>query len=134
MYDLNQIPYNYRVEVTNRFKGLDLIECLKNYEWRFGTLDRRSDQDHPQKKRCEKGKWLSEEALQTAMKRREVKRKEEKERYTHLNAKFQRIARRDKKAFFSDQCKEIEEKSFSIEWERLEISSKNLEIPKEYFM
>ena len=108
MYDLNQIPYNYRVEVTNRFKGLDLIECLKNYEWRFGTLDRRSDQDHPQKKRCEKGKWLSEEALQTAMKRREVKRKEDKERYTHLNAEFQKRARRDKKAFLSHQCKEIE--------------------------
>ena len=63
----------------------------------------------PKKKKCKKAKWLSEEALQTAMKRREVKGKEEKERYTHLNADFQRIARRDKKAFLSDQCKEIEE-------------------------
>ena len=63
----------------------------------------------PEKKKCKKDKWLSEEALQIAMKRREVKGEGEKERYTHLNAEFQRIARRDKKAFFSDQCKEIEE-------------------------
>ena len=63
----------------------------------------------PKKKKCKKAKWLSEEALQIAVKKREVKSKEEKERYTHLNAEFQRIARRDKKAFFSDQCKEIEE-------------------------
>ena len=63
----------------------------------------------PKKKKCKKAKWLSEEALQIAVKRREVKSKGEKERYTHLNAEFQRIARRDKKAFLSDQCKEIEE-------------------------
>ena len=69
----------------------------------------------------QKSKWLTEEALQIAVKRREVKSKGEKERYKHLNAEFQRRARRDKKAFFSDQCKEIEEK---IEWERLEISSR----------
>ena len=73
----------------------------------------------PKKKKCKKAKGLSEEALQIAVKRREVKRKGEKERYKHLNAEFQRIARRDKKAFLSDQCKEIEEKT---EWERLEIS------------
>ena len=66
-----------------------------------------------------------------AEKRRETKGKEEKERYTHFNAEFQRIARRDKKAFLSDQCKEIEE---TIEWERLEISSRKLEIPREHFM
>ena len=65
----------------------------------------------PKKKKCKKAKWLSEEALQIAVKRREVKSKGEKERYTHLNEEFQRIARRDKKAFFSDQCKEIEENS-----------------------
>ena len=65
----------------------------------------------PKKKKCKKAKWLSEEALQIAVKRREVKSKGEKERYTHLNAEFQRIARRDKKAFLSDQCKEIEEKN-----------------------
>ena len=67
------------------------------------------DQDHPQEKNAKKAKWLSEEALQIAEKRREVKGKGEKERYTHLNTEFQRIARRDKKAFLSDQCKEIKE-------------------------
>ena len=81
----------------------------------------------PRKKK-KKAKWLSEEALQIAVKRREAKSKEEKERYTHLNAESQRIARRDKKAFLSDQCKEIEE---TIEWERLEISSTKLEIPRD---
>jgi len=79
----------------------------------------------------QKRKWLSEEALQIAGKRRKAKSKGEKERYKHLNAEFQRIARRDKKAFLSDQCKEIEEKT---EWERLEISSRKLEIPRENFM
>ena len=94
------------MEVKNRFKGLDLIECLKNYGWRFMTLYIKSI---PKKKKCEKGKWLSEEALQIAEKRKEAKSKGEKERYTHLNAEFQRIARRDEKIFLSDQCKEIEE-------------------------
>ena len=84
---------------------------------------------HP-KKKCKKAKWLSEEALQIAEKRREVKSKGEKERYKHLNAEFQRIARRDKKAFLSDQCKERK----TIEWERLEISSRKLEMPGEHFM
>ena len=108
-YDLNQIPYNHTMEVRNRFKGLDLIECLMNYRWRFVTLYRRQgSRPSPRKRTVKKGKWLSEEALQIAVKRREVKSKGEKERYTHLNAEFQRIARRDKKAF-SDQCKEIEE-------------------------
>ena len=79
----------------------------------------------------QEAKWLSAEALQMAVKRREAKSKGEKERYKHLNAEFQRIARRDKKAFLSDQIKEIEERT---EWERLEISSRKLEIPKEYFM
>ena len=83
------------------------------------------------KKKCKKAKWLSEKALQIAEERREAKGKGEKERYTQLNAEFQRIARRDKKAFISDQYKEIEE---SIEWERLEISSQKLEVPREYFM
>ena len=73
------------------------------------TLYRGSDQDHPQEKKMQKGKSLSEEALQIAEKRKEVKGKGEKERYTHLNAEFQRIARGEKKAFLSDQCKEIEE-------------------------
>ena len=82
-------------------------------------------------KKCKKAKWLSEEALHVAEKRREVKSKGEKERYKQLNTEFQRIARRDKKAFFSDQCKEIEENK---DWERLEISSRKSEIPKEHFM
>ena len=85
----------------------------------------------PKKKKCKKPKWLSEKALQIAVKRREVKGTGEKERYKHLNAEFQRTARRDKKAFLSDQRKEIEE---TIEWKRLEISSEKLEIPKEHFM
>ena len=81
-----------------------------NYGWRFMTLYRGRDQDLPHgKKKCKKEKWLYGEALQIAVKRREAKSKGEKERYKHLNAEFQRIARRDKKAFLSDQCKEIEE-------------------------
>ena len=78
----------------------------------------------PKEKKCKKAEWLSEEALQIAEKRREAKGKGEKENYTHLNAEFQRIARRDKKAFISNQCKEIEQ---TIEWERLEISSRKLD-------
>ena len=110
-YDLNQIPYDYTVEERNRFKGVDLIECLKNYGWRFLTLYRRQgSRPSPRKRNAKKAKWRSEAALQIAYKkRREVKGKGEKERYSHLNAEFQRIARRDKKAFLSDQCKEIEE-------------------------
>ena len=83
------------------------------------------------KKKWKKAKWLSEEALQIAKKRREVKGKGEKERYIHLNEEFQRIARREKKAFLSDQWKEMEENK---EWEKLEISSRKLEIPREHFM
>ena len=94
--------------MKNRFKGLDLIECLKNYGQRFMTLYRRQGSRlSPRKRNAKKVKWLSEEALQIAVKRREAKNKGEKERCTHLNAEFQRIARRDKKAFLSDQCKEI---------------------------
>ena len=85
----------------------------------------------PKEKKCKKAKWLSKEDLQIAEKRREAKGKGGKERYTHLNGEFQRITRRDKKAFLSDQCKEIEK---TIEWERLEISSRKLEIPRENFM
>ena len=104
-YDLNQIPYDCTAEVTNRFKGLDLIKCLKNYGWSSRHCTGGSDHDHPQEKEMQKGKWLSEEALQIAVKRREAKSKGEMERYTHLNTQSQRIARRDKKAFLSDQCK-----------------------------
>ena len=84
----------------------------------------------PKKKKGKKANWLSKETLQIAVKR-ETKNKGEKERYTHLNAEFQRISRREKKAFLSNQCKEIEEKT---EWERLEISSRKLEIPRERLM
>ena len=83
------------------------------------------------KKRCKKAKWLSEEALQIAEERREVKAKGQRERYTQLNAEFQRIARRDKKAFLNKQCKEVEQ---ITEWERLQIPSRKLEISREYFM
>ena len=85
----------------------------------------------PKKKKCKKAKWLSEEALKIGVKRREGKSKGEKERYKHLNGEFQRIARKDKKAFLSDQCKEMEEKT---ELERLEISSRKLETKRENFM
>ena len=108
--DLNQIPYDYTVEVRNRFKGLDLTDRVFDELWmevRGTVLE--TDQNHLQKKKCKKAKWLSEEALQITVKRREAKSKGEKERYTHLNAELQRIARRDEKAFLSDQWKEIEE-------------------------
>ena len=82
-------------------------------------------------KKCKKAKWLSGETFRIAVKRREAKSQGEKEIYKHLNAEFQRIARREKKAFFSDQCKEIEEKT---EWERLEISLRKLDIPREHFI
>ena len=110
-YDLNQIPYDYTEEVRNRYKGLDLIDRVPN---ELGTevrdiVPEKGIKTIPKKKKCKKAKWLSEEALQVAMKRRKVKSKGEKERYTHLNAEFQKIARRDKKAFLSNQCKELEE-------------------------
>ena len=85
----------------------------------------------PMEKKCKKAKWLSGDALQIAVKRREAKSKGEKQRYKHLNAEFQRIARRDKKAFLRDQCKKIEENN---RMGRLETSSRTLEIPREYFM
>ena len=89
-----------------------------------------SDQHHPQEKEMRNEKQLSEAALQIAEKRRDVKGEGEKERYTHLNAEFQRVARRDRKDFLRDKCKEMN----TIEWERLEISSRKLEIPREHFM
>ena len=110
-YDLNQIPYDYTVEVINRFKGLDLIDRVPDDLWTgvHDIVQETGIKTIPMEKKCKKAKWLSEEALQIPVKRREVKSKGEKERYSHLNAEFQRIARRDKKAFLSDQCKEIEE-------------------------
>ena len=114
MYDVNQIPYDHTVEVRNTFKGLDLIDRVPDELW-MEVCDILQETGLKtialKKKKCKKAKCLSEEALQTAVKRREVKSKGEKERYKHLNAEFQRIARRDKKAFLSNQCKEIEEKN-----------------------
>ena len=105
-YDLNQIPNDYTVEVRNRFKGPDLINRVHDELWTEvrDTVQETGSKTIPKKKKCKKVKWLSEEALQIA-----VKSKGEKERYTHLNEEFQRKAKRDKKAFLSNQCKEIEE-------------------------
>ena len=109
-YGLNQIFYDYTVEVTNRFKGLYLIDGMPEELWTkvHYTAQEAEIKTIPKTKKCKKAKWLSEEALQIAEKRKEAKGKGEKERYIHLNAEFQRISRRDQKAFFSDQCKEIE--------------------------
>ena len=97
--------------MRNRFKGLDLIDRVPDELWTevHDIVQETGIRTIPKKKKYKKAKWLSEEALQIAVKRRDAKSKGEKERYTHLNAEFQRIARRDKKAFLSDQCKEIEE-------------------------
>ena len=110
-YDLNQIPYDYPVEVRNRFKGLDMIDRVPAELWMEvrDIVQETGIKTIPMEKKCKKAKWLSGVALQIAVKRREAKSKGEKERYKHLNAEFQRITRRDKKAFLSDQCKEIEE-------------------------
>ena len=110
-YDLNQITYDYTVEVRNRFKGLDLIDRVPDELWTevHDILQETGIKTIPMEKICKKAKWLSGEALQIAVKTREAKSKRENEGYKHLNAEFQRIARRDKKAFLSDQCKEIEE-------------------------
>ena len=110
-YDLNQLPYDYTVEVRNKFKGLDPIDRVPDELWTevHDIVQETGIKTIPMEKKCRKAKWLSEKALKIVVKRREVKGKREKERYSHLNAEFQRIARTDKKAFLSDQCKEIEE-------------------------
>ena len=109
-YDLNQIPYDYTVEVRNRFKGLGLIDRVPDELWNEvrDIVQETGIKAIPKEKECKKAKWLSGEALQIAVTRREAKSKGGKGRYKHLNAEFQRIARGDKKAFLSDQCKEIE--------------------------
>ena len=98
------------MEVRNRFKGLDLIDRVPDELWTEvrDTVQETGIKTIPMEKKCKKAKWLSEDSLQIAVKRREVKSKREKERYKHLNAEFQRIVRRDKNAFLSDECK-IEE-------------------------
>ena len=104
-YDLNQISYDYTVEVTNRFKGLDLIDRVPEELWMevCDIVQEAVIKTIPKKNKCKKAKYLSEDASQITEKRREVKGKGEKERYPHLNAEFQRIARRDKKGILSDQ-------------------------------
>ena len=102
-YNLNQIPYQYTVEVANRFKGLDLIDRVLELWMEIGDIVQEAViKTIPKKKKCKKSKCLSEKDLNIAVKRREAKSKGKKERHTHLNAEFQRIARRDKKAFLSD--------------------------------
>ena len=131
--ELNQIPYDYTVEVRNRFKGLDLLDRVPDKLWTEvrDIVQETGIKTIPKKKKCKKAKWLSEKALHIAVKRREAKSKGEKERYTHLNAEFRRIARRDKKAFLSDQCKEIEENNRMGKSRDL---FKKLEILRETFM
>ena len=106
-YDLNQIPYDYTVEVRNRFKGLDLIDRVPDELWNevYDIVQKTGIKTISMEKKCKKAKWLSGAALQRAVKRREVKSKGEKERYKHLNAEFQRIARRDKKIKFRNSQK-----------------------------
>ena len=110
-YDLNQILYDYTVGVRNRFKGLGLVDRVPDELWTEvrDIVQETGIKTIPMEKKCKKAKWLSGEALKIAVKRREVKSEGENERCKHLNVEFQRIARRDKKAFLSDQCKEIEE-------------------------
>ena len=112
-YDLNQIPYDYTVKVRYRFKGLDLIDRVPDELWTevCDIVQETGIKTIPMEKKCKKTKWLSEEALQIAVKRREAKSKGEKKRYKRLNAEFQRRARRDREAIFNDQCKETEEKN-----------------------
>ena len=120
------------MEKRNRFKGLDLIDRMPDELWTeiCDTVQETGTKTMPMEKKCKKAKWLSKEALQIAVNRREAKSKGKKEKYKHLSAEFQRIARRDKKASLSNQCKEIEENNRM----GLEISSRKLEIPREHFM
>ena len=125
---------DYTVEVRNIFKGLDLIDRVPDELWTevHDMVQRTGIKTISKKKKCKKAKWLSGEALQIAVKRREAKSKGEKERYKHLNAEFQRIARRDKKK--PSSAISANKQGKTTEWERLEISSRELEIPREHFM
>ena len=118
----------------NRFKGLDLVDKVSEELWTevHNIVQKVVTKTIAKKEKCKNAKWLSEEALQIAVKRREAKSIGEKERYKYLNAEFQRLARRDKKAFLSDQCKEIEENNRMEK--SLEICSRKLETPREHFM
>ena len=119
--------------MMSRFKGLNLVDRVPEELWMevHNIVQEVVTKTIPKKKKCKKVKCLSEKVSKIAEKRREAKGKGERERYTQLNADFQRIARRDKKPFLCEQCKEIEE---NVEWERLEISSRKLETPRDHFM
>ena len=123
---MNQIPYDCTVEVRNRFKGLDLIDRVPDELWMevCDIVQETGIKTIPKKKKCKKAKWLSEEALQIAVKRREAKCKGGKKRYKHLNAEIQRIARRDRKPSSVINAKKYRK---TTEWEKLEV-------PREYFM
>ena len=133
MYDLNQIPYEYTVEMKNRFKGLDLVNNVPEELWTevHNIVQETGNKTIPNKKKSKKAKWLSEEVLQIAEERREVKGKGERERYSQLNAEYQRTARRDKKAFLNEQCKETEENNRRGKTSYL---FKKLGISKEHFI
>ena len=129
-YDLNQIPYNSIVEVTNRIRS-SRQSAKELWMGVLNTVQEAMTKIIPKKKKCKKAKWLSEEALQIAEERREVKSKRNGERYTQLNAEFQRIAKRDKKPSSMNNAKKQRK---TTEWGRLEISSRKLKISKKYFM
>ena len=129
------------MEVRNRFKGLDLIDSVPDELWMEvrDIVQETGIKTIPMEMKCKKAKWLSREAIQIAVKRREVKSKGEKESYKSLNAEFQRIARRDKKGFLSDQCKEIEENNRMGKTRDLlkkigKKKERKLEISREHFM
>ena len=122
--------------MTNRFKGLHLIDRVPEELWMevHNIVMEAMIKTIPKKKKCKKAKWLSGEALQIAVKARNVKGKGEKERYIHLNAEFQIIAKRDKKVFLSDQCKETEENNRMGKTRDLFKKKRKLEILREYLM
>ena len=124
---------DYAVEVRNRFKGLDLIDREPNELWTEvrDMVQETGSKTIPKKKKCKTAKWLSEEALQIAVKSKEAKSKGEKERYTHLDAEFQRMQGELRKSSSVISAKKYRK---TIEWERLEISSRKLEIPREHFI
>ena len=131
-YDLNQIPYDYTVE-RNRFRVSDLIDRIPEEPQTetHNTVQEAVNKTIPKKKKCKRVKWLSEEALQIAEKIKDAKGKGEKESYIHLKAEFQRIARRDKEAFLSEQCKGIEKNN---RMGKTRVSSRKLDISREHFM
>ena len=132
-YGLNQIPYGYTVEVRNRFKGLYLIDREPEELWTevSDTVQEAGIKTIPKKRKAKRQNGGPRRPYKQLRREEELKAEEKRERYTHLNAEFQRVARRHQKAILSDQCEEIKK---AVEWERLEISSRKLEIPREHFM